>query len=65
MAGTLSEKRTCSTVRLTMAELEIHHESEHPIDPMGQKVGVLAALLAVFLALVTIASIARTPRRSC
>jgi len=39
-----------------MAELEIHHESEHAIDPMGQKVGVLAALLAVGLAVVTIAS---------
>jgi len=39
-----------------MAELEIHHESEHAIDPMGQKVGVLAALLAVALAVVTIAS---------
>jgi hypothetical protein len=39
-----------------MAELEIHHESEHRIDPLGQKIGVLAALLAVFLALVTIAS---------
>ncbi len=39
-----------------MPELEIHHESEHAIDPMGQKVGVLAAVLAVFLAIVTIAS---------
>ena len=39
-----------------MAELEIHHESEHATDPTGQKVGVLAAVLAVFLALVTIAS---------
>lgn len=39
-----------------MPELEIHHESEHAIDPMGQKVGVLAALLAVALAVVTIAS---------
>jgi hypothetical protein len=39
-----------------MPELEIHHESEHEIDPMGQKVGVLAALLAVALAVVTIAS---------
>jgi hypothetical protein len=39
-----------------MAELEIHHESEHAIDPMGQKVGVLAAVLAVGLAVVTIAS---------
>src|SRR5215469_5294149 len=40
-----------------MAELEIHHEHEHGApDPLGQKVGVLAALLAVALALVTIAS---------
>ena len=39
-----------------MAELEIHHESEHGHDPLGQKVGVLAALLAVALAVVTIAS---------
>jgi hypothetical protein len=39
-----------------MPELEIHHESEHAIDPMGQKVGVLAAILAVALAVVTIAS---------
>jgi hypothetical protein len=38
-----------------MAELEIHHET-HESDPMGQKVGVLAALLAVLLAIVTIAS---------
>src|SRR5579864_1451799 len=36
-----------------MPELEIHHESEHAIDPTGQKVGVLAAVL---LAVVTIAS---------
>jgi uncharacterized protein DUF4337 len=39
-----------------MAELEIHHESEHKIDPEGQRVGVLAAILAVLLAVVTIAS---------
>jgi hypothetical protein len=39
-----------------MAELEIHHESEHSIDPAGQRVGVLAALLAVALAIVTIVS---------
>src|SRR5215471_1826669 len=39
-----------------MPELEIHHESEHAIDPMGQKVGILAAVLAVALAVVTIAS---------
>ena len=39
-----------------MAELEIHHESEHSIDGAGQRVGMLAALLAVALAIVTIAS---------
>lgn len=39
-----------------MAELEIHHESEGTPDPRGQKVGVLAAVLAVGLAIVTIAS---------
>ncbi|MFN7998706.1 MAG: DUF4337 domain-containing protein [Bryobacteraceae bacterium] len=38
-----------------MAELEIHHEG-HVADPMGQKVGVLAAVLAVGLAVVTITS---------
>jgi uncharacterized protein DUF4337 len=39
-----------------MAELEIHHESEHQQDPIGQRVGILAAVLAVLLAIVTIAS---------
>ena len=39
-----------------MAELEIHHESEHALDPTGQSVGVLAAVLAVLLALASIAS---------
>jgi hypothetical protein len=39
-----------------MAELEIHHETEHEKDPMGQRIGVLAAVLAVVLAIVTIAS---------
>jgi hypothetical protein len=39
-----------------MAELEIHHEAGHSADPLGQKVGVLAAVLAVMLAIVTIAS---------
>jgi hypothetical protein len=39
-----------------MAELEIHHEGAHGGDPMGQKVGVLAAALAVGLAIVTISS---------
>jgi len=41
-----------------MAELEIHHEHEegHGHDPAGQIVGIMAAVLAVFLAIVTIAS---------
>jgi hypothetical protein len=38
-----------------MAELEIHHEGNEN-DPTGKKVGVLAAILAVMLAVVTIAS---------
>src|SRR5438093_8029524 len=38
-----------------MAELEVHHHEETH-DPTGQRVGVLAALLAVALAIVTIAS---------
>jgi hypothetical protein len=41
-----------------MPELEIHHEGAHghEPDPTGQKVGVLAAVLAVGLAIVTISS---------
>jgi len=39
-----------------MAELEIHHETEEKHDPMGQRVGIMAAMLAVLLAIVTIAS---------
>jgi hypothetical protein len=39
-----------------MAELEIHHEEGHEHDPMGKRVGIMAALLAVFLAVVTILS---------
>ncbi|HUS05507.1 MAG TPA: DUF4337 domain-containing protein [Bryobacteraceae bacterium] len=39
-----------------MAELEIHHESEGPPDPTGKRIGVLAALIAVLLAAVTIQS---------
>jgi hypothetical protein len=39
-----------------MAELEIHHETGHASDPVGQRVGILAAFLAVLLALVSIAS---------
>ncbi len=38
-----------------MAELEIHHEVESA-DPFGKRVGILAAVLAVFLAIVTIVS---------
>jgi hypothetical protein len=39
-----------------MAELEIHQEHEGAPDPMGKKVGILASMLAVFLAVVTIQS---------
>jgi len=39
-----------------MPELEIRHETEHAIDPKGQRVGITAAVLAVALAIVTIAS---------
>jgi hypothetical protein len=39
-----------------MAELEIHQENEGKSDPIGQKIGILAAVLAVGLAIVTIAS---------
>jgi|GraSoiStandDraft_16_1057320.scaffolds.fasta_scaffold995249_2 hypothetical protein len=39
-----------------MAELEIHQEHEVDKDPAGKKVGLLAAVLAVFLAIVTIES---------
>ena len=39
----------------TMPEIEIKTEGGES-DPLGQKVGVLAAVLAVFLAVVTIAS---------
>jgi gas vesicle protein len=38
-----------------MAELEIHHEGNES-DPMGKTVGVIAAIVAVLLAIVTIAS---------
>ena len=38
-----------------MAELEIHHEGHEP-DPIGQRIGVMAAIIAVFLAGVTIMS---------
>lgn len=39
-----------------MAELEIHHETESSHDPRGQKIGVLASVLAVLLAVTTILS---------
>ena len=40
-----------------MAELEIHHHgAEHEDDRAGKRVGVQAAILAVLLAIVTIAS---------
>jgi Domain of unknown function (DUF4337) len=40
-----------------MAELEIHHEQEGgEKDPLGQKIGIVTSLLAVCLAIVTIAS---------
>jgi hypothetical protein len=39
-----------------MAELEIHHETEEHKDPLGKKVGIMASILAVLLAIVTIAS---------
>jgi len=39
-----------------MPELEIHHGGENAIDATGQSVGVLAAVLAVLLAVVSIAS---------
>jgi hypothetical protein len=38
-----------------MAELEIHHEVEHT-DEFGRTVGIIAAVLAVLLAIVTIVS---------
>ncbi len=39
-----------------MAELEIHHESEHRLDQAGQRVGLLAAALGALLAVVSIES---------
>ena len=33
----------------SMPELEIHHEVGHAIDPLGHRIGVLAAILAVAL----------------
>ena len=40
-----------------MAELEIHHEHEHgPEDPFARTIGIMASVLAVLLAIVTIMS---------
>ncbi len=40
-----------------MAELEIHHEHEHGAeDPLAKTIGIMASLLAVLLAIVTIMS---------
>jgi hypothetical protein len=40
-----------------MAELEIHHEHEHGSeDPLARTIGILASVLAVLLAIVTILS---------
>jgi hypothetical protein len=40
-----------------MAELEIHHEHEHgEEDPFGRTIGIMASVLAVLLAVVTIMS---------
>ena len=38
-----------------MAELELHTEAE-AADPLGKKIGILASVIAVFLAIVTIVS---------
>ena len=40
----------------SMPELEIHHEAGHAVNSIGQRVGVLAAVLAVALAIVSITS---------
>ncbi len=39
-----------------MAELEIHHEHGHEPDPYGQRIGVIAGLIGIALAVVTIQS---------
>jgi hypothetical protein len=39
-----------------MPELEIHHETEHGADATGRTVGIVAAILAVALAIVSIVS---------
>jgi hypothetical protein len=38
-----------------MAELEIHHEG-HESDPLGRTIGIMAAVIAMLLAIVSIAS---------
>lgn len=39
-----------------MAELHFHNETKHSDDPLGMRVGLMASVLAVLLAIVTIAS---------
>lgn len=39
-----------------MPELELHHHGAHTVDPAGQRIGILAAILAVALAITGIAS---------
>lgn len=40
-----------------MAELEVHHEHESEgADPFGKKIGIVASIIAVFLAVATIVS---------
>jgi len=39
-----------------MPELEVHREEGEPHDPFGQRVGVLAGIIAVVLAVITISS---------
>jgi hypothetical protein len=39
-----------------MPELEVHHEEGEHHDPFGQRVGVLAGVIAVVLAVITISS---------
>src|SRR6476660_5152718 len=49
-------KGPCPLFRPAMAELEIHHEGDGALDRRGQQVGLLAAMIAVALGVVTIAS---------
>ena len=37
-------------------EHEMHHEEGHESDPAGQRIGILAAVIGIFLAVVTIQS---------